>query len=75
MSEADLGGPLDICFMSEGSFSHFLIPSITCPANPNRPPTPPSHRVLRSTGRNEGVRSSTTPARQLHGLNKTAIPT
>eukprot|EP00983_Pelagomonas_calceolata_P123313 1160994-Pelagomonas_calceolata.AAC.7 len=40
-----------------------------CPANPNRPPTPSSHRVLRSTRRNEVVRSNTTPARQLHELN------
>eukprot|EP00983_Pelagomonas_calceolata_P029428 921937-Pelagomonas_calceolata.AAC.5 len=38
-----------------------------CPANPNRPPTPPSHWVLRSMRRNE-VRSRTTPARQLHEL-------
>eukprot|EP00983_Pelagomonas_calceolata_P015008 477638-Pelagomonas_calceolata.AAC.1 len=40
-----------------------------CPANPNRPPTPPSHWVLRSMRRNDEVRSSTTPARQLHELN------
>eukprot|EP00983_Pelagomonas_calceolata_P032644 1023438-Pelagomonas_calceolata.AAC.1 len=40
-----------------------------CPANPNRPPSPPSHRVLRSMRRNEVVRSSATPARQLHTLN------
>eukprot|EP00983_Pelagomonas_calceolata_P117790 1160445-Pelagomonas_calceolata.AAC.9 len=40
-----------------------------CPANPNRPPTPSSHQVLRSMRRNEVVRSSTTPARQLHELN------
>eukprot|EP00983_Pelagomonas_calceolata_P081608 1155628-Pelagomonas_calceolata.AAC.3 len=39
-----------------------------CPANPNRPPTRPSNRVLRSMRRNE-VRSSTTPARQLNELN------
>eukprot|EP00983_Pelagomonas_calceolata_P026852 843365-Pelagomonas_calceolata.AAC.1 len=30
------------------------------PTNPSRPPTPPSHRVLRSTG------SSITPARHIH---------
>eukprot|EP00983_Pelagomonas_calceolata_P129979 1161651-Pelagomonas_calceolata.AAC.1 len=52
------------------TFSHpdaiFVTP---CPANPNRPPTPPSHRVLRSMRRNDEVRSSTTPARQLHELN------
>eukprot|EP00983_Pelagomonas_calceolata_P007067 230154-Pelagomonas_calceolata.AAC.1 len=30
------------------------------PTNPNRPPTPPSHRVLRSMG------SSTTPDRHIH---------
>eukprot|EP00983_Pelagomonas_calceolata_P031647 992038-Pelagomonas_calceolata.AAC.1 len=30
------------------------------PTNPNRPPTPPSHRVLRSMGR------STTPACHIH---------
>eukprot|EP00983_Pelagomonas_calceolata_P119556 1160618-Pelagomonas_calceolata.AAC.1 len=36
---------------------------------PNRPPTPPSHRVLRSLRRNEELRSSTTPVRQLHELN------
>eukprot|EP00983_Pelagomonas_calceolata_P060954 1146606-Pelagomonas_calceolata.AAC.1 len=40
-----------------------------CPANPNIPPTPPSHQVLRSMRRNEEVRSSTTPARQLRELN------
>eukprot|EP00983_Pelagomonas_calceolata_P089811 1157348-Pelagomonas_calceolata.AAC.4 len=40
-----------------------------CPANPNRPPTSLSHRVLRSTRRNEEGRSSTTPARQFHELN------
>eukprot|EP00983_Pelagomonas_calceolata_P134641 1162078-Pelagomonas_calceolata.AAC.7 len=40
-----------------------------CLANQNRPPTPSSHRVLRSMRRNEVVRSSTTPARQLHELN------
>eukprot|EP00983_Pelagomonas_calceolata_P060685 1146484-Pelagomonas_calceolata.AAC.6 len=40
-----------------------------CPANPNRPLTPPSHRVLRSMRHNEEVRCSTTPARQLHELN------
>eukprot|EP00983_Pelagomonas_calceolata_P032648 1023563-Pelagomonas_calceolata.AAC.1 len=40
-----------------------------CPANPSRPPTPPSHRVVRSIRRNEEVRSSTTPARQLNKLN------
>eukprot|EP00983_Pelagomonas_calceolata_P084766 1156422-Pelagomonas_calceolata.AAC.3 len=40
-----------------------------CPAIPNRPPTPSSHRVLRSMRRNDEVRSSTTPARQLHDLN------
>eukprot|EP00983_Pelagomonas_calceolata_P058927 1145694-Pelagomonas_calceolata.AAC.4 len=40
-----------------------------CPADPNRPPPPSSHRVLRSMRRNEEVRSSTTPARQLHELN------
>eukprot|EP00983_Pelagomonas_calceolata_P070028 1150601-Pelagomonas_calceolata.AAC.1 len=34
-----------------------------CPANLNRPPTPPSHRVLLSMRRNEEVRSSSTPAR------------
>eukprot|EP00983_Pelagomonas_calceolata_P121642 1160818-Pelagomonas_calceolata.AAC.1 len=39
------------------------------PANPNRPPSPSSHRVLRSNRRNEVVRSTTTPARQLQGLN------
>eukprot|EP00983_Pelagomonas_calceolata_P045883 1139904-Pelagomonas_calceolata.AAC.1 len=36
-----------------------------CPTNPNRPPTPPSHWGLRSMRRNEVVRSSTTPDRQL----------
>eukprot|EP00983_Pelagomonas_calceolata_P075110 1152849-Pelagomonas_calceolata.AAC.1 len=30
------------------------------PTNPNRPPTPPSHRVLRSMG------SNTTPAPHIH---------
>eukprot|EP00983_Pelagomonas_calceolata_P066607 1149120-Pelagomonas_calceolata.AAC.2 len=40
-----------------------------CRANPNRPPTPPSHRVLRRKRLNEEVRSNTTPARQLHELN------
>eukprot|EP00983_Pelagomonas_calceolata_P017976 563474-Pelagomonas_calceolata.AAC.1 len=41
-----------------------------CPANPNRPPTPPSHRVLRSMNvMFEEARSSTTTARQLHELN------
>eukprot|EP00983_Pelagomonas_calceolata_P015751 499640-Pelagomonas_calceolata.AAC.1 len=40
-----------------------------CLANPNRPPTPPSYRVPRSTRRNEEVRSSTTPARQFRELN------
>eukprot|EP00983_Pelagomonas_calceolata_P131483 1161780-Pelagomonas_calceolata.AAC.11 len=40
-----------------------------CPANSNRPPTPPSHRVLRSMRRNEEARSNTTPVRQLHELN------
>eukprot|EP00983_Pelagomonas_calceolata_P117012 1160375-Pelagomonas_calceolata.AAC.3 len=39
-----------------------------CPTYPNRPPTPPSHHALRCMRRNEGVRSSTTPARQLHEL-------
>eukprot|EP00983_Pelagomonas_calceolata_P021026 660849-Pelagomonas_calceolata.AAC.1 len=44
------------------------------PANPNRPPTLPSRStcpswVLRSTRHNDEVRSSSTPARQLHGLN------
>eukprot|EP00983_Pelagomonas_calceolata_P127398 1161400-Pelagomonas_calceolata.AAC.5 len=39
-----------------------------CPASPNRPPSPPSHWVLHSMKRNEGVRS-TTAARQLHELN------
>eukprot|EP00983_Pelagomonas_calceolata_P025888 812181-Pelagomonas_calceolata.AAC.1 len=33
---------------------------IPCPANPNRPPTPPSHRVLRSMRRIEGERTSAT---------------
>eukprot|EP00983_Pelagomonas_calceolata_P000395 13014-Pelagomonas_calceolata.AAC.1 len=37
-----------------------------CPANPNRPPTPSSHRVLCSMRRNKVVRSNTTPASQLH---------
>eukprot|EP00983_Pelagomonas_calceolata_P080906 1155343-Pelagomonas_calceolata.AAC.6 len=36
-----------------------------CSANPNRPPTPSSHRELHSMRRIEVVRSSTTPARQL----------
>eukprot|EP00983_Pelagomonas_calceolata_P122381 1160902-Pelagomonas_calceolata.AAC.10 len=40
-----------------------------CPANPNRPPTPSSHRVLHSMRRNEVVRSNTTPARQPHELS------
>eukprot|EP00983_Pelagomonas_calceolata_P084038 1156281-Pelagomonas_calceolata.AAC.2 len=40
-----------------------------CPANPNIPPTSPSHWVLRSMRRNDEVRSSTTPAKQLHELN------
>eukprot|EP00983_Pelagomonas_calceolata_P086756 1156826-Pelagomonas_calceolata.AAC.2 len=40
-----------------------------CPANPSKPPTPSSHRVLRSMRRNEVVRSSTTRARQLHELS------
>eukprot|EP00983_Pelagomonas_calceolata_P134056 1162021-Pelagomonas_calceolata.AAC.9 len=40
-----------------------------CPANPNIPPTPPSHRVLRSMRRNDEVRSSTPPAGQPHELN------
>eukprot|EP00983_Pelagomonas_calceolata_P052959 1143082-Pelagomonas_calceolata.AAC.3 len=35
-----------------------------CPTYPNRPPNPPSHRVLRSIRCNEEERSSTTPARQ-----------
>eukprot|EP00983_Pelagomonas_calceolata_P042726 1138629-Pelagomonas_calceolata.AAC.2 len=37
--------------------------------NPNRPTTPPSHRVLSRMSGNELLRSSTTPARQLHELN------
>eukprot|EP00983_Pelagomonas_calceolata_P126719 1161333-Pelagomonas_calceolata.AAC.7 len=37
-----------------------------CPANPNRPPTPPSHRVLCSMRCTDEVKSSTTPARHLH---------
>eukprot|EP00983_Pelagomonas_calceolata_P120484 1160712-Pelagomonas_calceolata.AAC.2 len=46
------------------------MPVVTpCPANPNRPSTSPSHRVLRSVRRNEEVRSSTTPARQLRESN------
>eukprot|EP00983_Pelagomonas_calceolata_P057152 1144939-Pelagomonas_calceolata.AAC.7 len=40
-----------------------------CPANSNGPPTSPSHRVLHSMRRNDEVRSSTTPARQLHELD------
>eukprot|EP00983_Pelagomonas_calceolata_P046097 1139996-Pelagomonas_calceolata.AAC.2 len=40
-----------------------------CPANPNRLPTPPSHWALCSMRRNDEVRSSTIPARQLHELN------
>eukprot|EP00983_Pelagomonas_calceolata_P070999 1151011-Pelagomonas_calceolata.AAC.1 len=41
-----------------------------CPANPNIPPTSPSHRVLCSMrGYEEEVRSSTSPARQLHKLS------
>eukprot|EP00983_Pelagomonas_calceolata_P029986 938827-Pelagomonas_calceolata.AAC.1 len=40
-----------------------------CPANPNRPPTRPSQQVLRRMRHNKEVRSSTTPARQLHELN------
>eukprot|EP00983_Pelagomonas_calceolata_P072301 1151659-Pelagomonas_calceolata.AAC.2 len=40
-----------------------------CPAHPSRPHTPPSHRVLRIMRGHEEVRSSTTPARQLHVLN------
>eukprot|EP00983_Pelagomonas_calceolata_P078778 1154369-Pelagomonas_calceolata.AAC.1 len=47
-----------------------------CPNNPNRPPTPSSHRIFRSMRRDEEVRSNTTPARQLHELNiKTAVST
>eukprot|EP00983_Pelagomonas_calceolata_P085612 1156599-Pelagomonas_calceolata.AAC.1 len=40
-----------------------------CPANPNSLPTLHSHQVLRSMRRNDEVRSSTTPARQLRELN------
>eukprot|EP00983_Pelagomonas_calceolata_P019422 610584-Pelagomonas_calceolata.AAC.2 len=40
-----------------------------CPTNPNRPPTSPSHLVLRSMRRNEEVKSNATPARQLRELN------
>eukprot|EP00983_Pelagomonas_calceolata_P040927 1137826-Pelagomonas_calceolata.AAC.1 len=40
-----------------------------CSTNPNKPPTSPSHRVLRSMRHNEEVRSNTTPARQLRELN------
>eukprot|EP00983_Pelagomonas_calceolata_P079475 1154686-Pelagomonas_calceolata.AAC.2 len=42
---------------------------IPCPANLIRPPTHPSHRVLHSMRRNEGVRNSTTPSRKLHELS------
>eukprot|EP00983_Pelagomonas_calceolata_P067114 1149353-Pelagomonas_calceolata.AAC.3 len=45
-----------------------------CPVNPNRPPTPPSHWVLRSMSRNDEVRSSTTPARQFHEHPKPPHP-
>eukprot|EP00983_Pelagomonas_calceolata_P115917 1160252-Pelagomonas_calceolata.AAC.1 len=40
-----------------------------CPANPNRPPTSPSHWALRSMRSDDAVRSSTTPARQIDELN------
>eukprot|EP00983_Pelagomonas_calceolata_P077913 1154062-Pelagomonas_calceolata.AAC.9 len=44
------------------------------PTDLNRPPTPPSHRVLRSMGSSRELRSSTTLARQPHELNiQTAI--
>eukprot|EP00983_Pelagomonas_calceolata_P002417 81553-Pelagomonas_calceolata.AAC.1 len=40
-----------------------------CPANPNGPPTPSSHWVLRNMRHNDEVKCSTTPSKQLHGLN------
>eukprot|EP00983_Pelagomonas_calceolata_P127967 1161467-Pelagomonas_calceolata.AAC.8 len=40
-----------------------------CPTKPNRPPTPSSYQVLHSMRRNEEVRSSTTPARELRECN------
>eukprot|EP00983_Pelagomonas_calceolata_P074981 1152800-Pelagomonas_calceolata.AAC.1 len=40
-----------------------------CPADPNRPTTPPSHQLLRSMRCNGDLRSDTTPARQLNELN------